>query len=108
MRPRHFIFASVCCLALANCGAVTESLLVDPSAYAYYRCDDIARILPAKIGREQELKALIAVAEQESFGVAVAAVAYQDEYVKTRAEIRILAENAKELRCEGISIPPAK
>jgi hypothetical protein len=108
MRPRHFIFASVCCLALTNCGAVTESLLVDPSAYAYYRCEDIARALPGKLAREQQLKALIAVAEKESFGVAIAAVAYQDEYVRTQAEIRILAESARERRCEGISVPSAK
>lgn len=93
---------------MTGCGAITESLLVDPSAYAYYRCDDIARILPSKLAREQQLKSLIAAAEQEAFGGVIAAVSYKDEYVRTRAEIRQLAESAKDRRCEGISIPPEK
>jgi hypothetical protein len=86
---------------MSGCGAGSADMLfVNPGGFDYNSCSDIATITKATIKRQQELKELIDRAEQDTAGTIVAAAAYRTEYLKTRGDLKQLAEVSQRKNCE--------
>jgi hypothetical protein len=90
--------------SLSACGSM-EMMFVNPGSFDYMSCAEIATKTKDAVKREQELKELIDRAEQDSFGVIVAATAYRSEYLKSRGDQKLLAEAAQNKNCETASTP---
>lgn len=91
---------------LAGCGVGSmETLFIKPGKFDYFTCADIATATKSATRREQELKELIARAEQESFGVFMATMSYRSDYLRARGELAQLAEVSQSKNCENQPTP---
>jgi hypothetical protein len=105
MNSRPHIGARACGTLLlaalvSGCGAgLEEMFFVKPGTYDYDSCADLAKATKAARQREEELKTLIERAEQESFGVFVAATAYRTQYLQVKGNLKLLAQTAQSKNC---------
>jgi hypothetical protein len=114
-RDRRFLPASrfgivaLIAAAASGCAMDTDSvglLTADPLRYELYDCTQIAAAVTAASAREQELRALIEKAERGGGGgTVVAAVAYRNDYLRARGELRVLHDTAQSKGCP--EQPPA-
>ncbi len=86
---------------VAGCGGNFNSsdLLVDPGRYAMYKCDDLVARWKAVTGREKELRALMARADQTGAGVVVGSLAYHSELDAVVGDERLIQRAAAEKNC---------
>ncbi len=78
--------------------------LVAPDKYVLYTCEEIAREIPVKMAREQELRALMVKAGDDPSGRLVSSLAYDPEYLSVRGEMNDLRASAAAKNCNA---PPA-
>ena len=108
-RPRVFPSATVvrrtCAAvlgaALAGCSMSggAGSLMVDPSLYGAYHCDDLAKQWKVLVAREKELRALMQRADQGTGGSVIGSLAYRPDYDSVLSEEKLLQRTAAEKKC---------
>jgi hypothetical protein len=105
MTTRHNIHRLGGALLLAaivsGCAGSMEMMFVNPGSFDYMSCADLAAATRTTTKRERELKELTDRAEQESFGVLVAATTYRSEQMKARGDLLLLAEASRNKNCEA-------
>ena len=87
---------------LAGCSSFTLEpplLITDPGKYLYHNCDQINTMAKAMANRLQDLKTLIAKADQGFAGPFVSTVAYRADYLSVTEELRLLEETARNKKC---------
>jgi hypothetical protein len=105
-RPRARAAALVALLAgafLAGCSSAGDSpftLFADPGKYEYFSCEQITAQRKHWSSREQELKALMTKAEQDTGGVIVNVLAYKADHVAASEELKVLESAARSKSCE--------
>jgi hypothetical protein len=89
-------------IALSACSSMSMdnvTFFADPSVYDYHSCDQIAAIRQQWSSREQELKQLMARAEQSTGGAAISVIAYQADYIHAKEQVRVTAAAARAKNC---------
>ena len=87
---------------LSACSSAGDSRLTvfaDPGQYDFYSCDQLTAQQKYWEGREQELKQLMARAEQSTGGAFVNVIAYQADYVSAKEQLQVLAATARAKKC---------
>lgn len=104
--PLAFIiagFAAACSSAGGNNPLTGDNnpftVFVDPGQYLYLSCEQIAAQRTASTNRAQELKLLMAKAEQGTGGAIVNVIAYKTDYVSATEEVKVLDATAREKKC---------
>ena len=94
--------------ALASCGALSEdtalNIFVAPGKFDIFSCTDIETRAAGARYRLKELDALMAKSAQGPGGEFVNVIAYRNEHLQTRGDIRLLAEAAAHKGCAGQSV----
>ena len=85
--------------ACSSAGDSRLTLFADPGVYDFYSCDQIAAQQKTFQTREQELKQLMARAEQSTGGAFVNVIAYQADYVSAKEQLQMLAATARAKNC---------
>jgi hypothetical protein len=88
---------------LAACSSSSDSgfsLFADPGKYQYFSCEQIAGQQKSWSTRAQELKSLMARADQSTGGAAVGFIAYKADYVAASEELEMLQSTARSKNCE--------
>ncbi len=88
---------------LAGCSSAGDSpftLFADPGKYEYFSCEQITAQRKHWSSREQELKALMTKAEQDTGGVIVNVLAYKADHVAASEELKVLESAARSKSCE--------
>jgi len=88
-------------LALAGCGLTGEStgaLIVDPSRYEGYHCNDLTIQWKALLARQQELQGLMDKAGDGS-GALIGTMTYRTDYETVLGEEKVLQRTAAEKNC---------
>ncbi|MGB7078587.1 MAG: hypothetical protein WBD53_15480 [Xanthobacteraceae bacterium] len=93
--------AAVVGAALAGCSMSggAGSLLVDPSLYSAYHCNDLATQWKVLVAREKELRALMQRADQGTGGSVIGSLAYGADYDSVLSEEKLLQRTAAEKKC---------
>lgn len=88
--------------ALAACSTTDglDSMLVDPSRYEGYNCQELANQLKALDKREDDLRNLIDRADESSAGVVIGAFAYRTDYETAIADKKVLRRTMAEKKCQ--------
>jgi hypothetical protein len=87
---------------LSACSSAGDSRLTvfaDPGQYDFYSCDQIAVQQKYWQTREEELRQLMAKAEQSTGGAFVNVIAYQADYVSAKEQLQVLAATARAKNC---------
>lgn len=88
--------------ALSACSSAGDNqvtFFADPGTYQYHSCDQIASIRKHWVGREQELRELMARAEKGTAGAVVNVIAYQTDYVTAKEQLQLLDAAARSKNC---------
>jgi hypothetical protein len=89
---------------LAGCGSTysdgVSSLLVDPSRYDGFNCNDLIHQLNSLNANEKELRNLINKADESAGGVVLGALAYRSDYQTVLEQKRLLQRAAAEKKCQ--------
>lgn len=88
MRPLALRYAAVTgvTLFLGGCTSFGNSAFSDPSKYELYNCQQLTTARTASNNRVIELEGLMAKAETGAAGSVVSGLAYQTDYVATKAD----------------------
>ncbi|HUN97737.1 MAG TPA: twin-arginine translocation pathway signal [Bradyrhizobium sp.] len=78
---------------------------VDPSIYDYYDCKQLETTRKTLTDRAAQLQALIDKADTGFGGAVVGEVAYRNDYITARAQLKLLEENWRRNKC--VASPPA-
>lgn len=81
--------------------------LVAPGKYVLYNCPEIAVAYNGLVARQRELEGLMAKASQDSGGRFVSAIAYDTDYARTKADLRVLRQEAVAKNCKMPDAAPA-
>jgi hypothetical protein len=90
------------CTLLGGCSSFTlESplLITDPGKFQYHSCDQLNAAAKATSIRVQDLKVLMAKADQGIAGPLVGAVAYRIDYIAANGDLRLIDETARAKNC---------
>jgi hypothetical protein len=77
---------------------------VDPSIYDYYDCKQLETTRKSLTDRTVQLQALIDKADTGFGGAVVGEVAYRNDYITARAQLKLLEENWRRNKC--VASPP--
>jgi len=102
MRLSRFALASGLALAAALGGCAdskTGTLLVSPSRFTLYNCNEMGVHQKAIVARQRQLEDLMARAKRDSGGGIVSAVAYEPEYQNMLGELKVLRQQAAQKDC---------
>jgi hypothetical protein len=106
---RPVLLAVLLAAGTGGCAMDTDKvglLTADPLKYELYDCAQIATAVISASTREQELRGLIDRAERGGGGgTVVAAMAYRNDYLRARGELRVLHDTARNKGCP--EQPPA-
>lgn len=96
--PIATLFAA---LALSGCATddTMSFVLVSPGKFILYTCPELITQGRAMAKRDRELESLMAKAGQGAGGQFVNAIAYRQEYLTNRGEMKDLRAQAKEKQC---------
>jgi hypothetical protein len=78
------------------------TVFADPGKYEYFSCELLSTSRKTWAERELELKLLMDRAEQSSGGAFVNIIAYQNDYVAAREELKVIDETRRTKRCDGL------
>ena len=100
-KRRMPIGALLAALALSGCASddTMSFMLVSPGKFILYTCPELIQQGRAMAKRQRELESLMAKAGQDAGGQFVNAVAYRQEYLTNRGEMKDLRGQAKEKQC---------
>jgi len=102
LRVLGLLFALSSGALLSACSSAGDSrltLFADPGLYDFYSCEQLAGQQKYWATREQELKQLMARAEQSTGGAFVNVIAYQADYVTAKEQLQVLAATARAKNC---------
>ncbi len=71
----------------------------DPLKYQFFDCKQMADTMKGLLAQEQKYRDLIAKAEQETGGGVVATFAYKNDYMKLRADMKVLHDTQERRDC---------
>ena len=92
--------------ACANLGdGPLSGAFVDPSIYDYYDCKQLEAQRKTLTDRAAQLQALIDKANTGFGGAVVGEVAYRNDYITARAQLKLVEENWRRNKC--VASPPA-
>jgi hypothetical protein len=91
------LLAAVVTCALAQTDM--SSFYADPAKYTLYGCKQLAQARPLLLYRIQKLEALMAKANAGSGGQAASALAYNNDYLTLRGDLRNLDTRAVDRNC---------
>jgi hypothetical protein len=88
--------------ALAGCSTTDglDSMLVDPSRYEGYNCNDLGKQLQALDKRQKDLRNLIDRAGEGAGGVVIGALTYRTDYETVIADKKVLQRTMAEKKCQ--------
>jgi len=99
----------LCGVTLSACANMGDGPLsgafVDPSIYDYYDCKQLEAQRKTLTDRAAQLQALIDKANTGFGGAVVGEVAYRNDYITARAQLKLLEENWRRNKC--VASPPA-
>lgn len=91
--------------SLSGCANMGDGPLsgafVDPSIYDYYDCKQLEDTRKALTARAASLQALIDKADTGFGGAVVGEVAYRNDYITARAQLKLLEENWRRNKCKA-------
>lgn len=95
------IAALLAALALSGCANddTMSFLLVSPGKFILYTCPELVTAGRQMAQRDRQLESLMAKAGQGAGGQFVNTVAYRQEYLTNRGEIKDLRAEAKQKQC---------
>ncbi|HEY0567360.1 MAG TPA: twin-arginine translocation pathway signal [Xanthobacteraceae bacterium] len=95
-------------VSLTGCSGLSEdaanAVFVAPGKFDVYTCADIGRRARSALTRELELQELMDRASQSPGGALVNELAYRNEYLQARAELKLLADTASGKNCTRESL----
>jgi hypothetical protein len=94
--------ATACVVAIIS-GCASDDILspyAEPGKYDFLDCTSIAERITKASDREKQLAFLMTRASEAADGAIVNAIAYQDEYNTTRANLRSLRKAAEVKKCQ--------
>jgi hypothetical protein len=111
MRMRFLCwFAAMCAAAITTgCASLeddTFSPYAEPGKYDFLDCPSIATALAKASGTERQLAQLMTRASEGAGGAMVNAMAYQDRYNTTRAQMRALRKARELKKCSPSDLNP--
>jgi hypothetical protein len=87
---------------LSGCSSFTlETPLyfADPGKFLYHDCDQLNTAAKATAARMQDLKTLMAKADQGIIGPLVGVAAYQTDYIAASQDLRLIEDTARTKNC---------
>jgi hypothetical protein len=97
----HTIILIAGALSACSTGNNPFTAFVDPGKYQYLTCEQINANRRVWSAKEQELKMLMAKAEQGAGGAVVNVLAYKGDYVAANEELQVLDLSARAKNCEN-------
>lgn len=95
---------------LAGCAGVGDSALsgafVDPAKYELYDCKQLEAERKSLEARTAQLQGYIDKAQTGTAGTVVGEVAYRNDYISTRASLKLANEAWERGKCEATVAPP--
>lgn len=91
-------------LAACSLGGGPGSLLVDPSLYAVYHCNDLATEFITLAKREKELRDLMDKASEGGGGTVIGALAYRSDLETVLAKERMVKRLGAEQKCPFVAV----
>lgn len=92
------------CASLAGCGSLSESttdaLFAAPGRFDIYTCRDLAKQELATRKRVDDLEVLMRRAQAGTAGTVVATVAYRSDFLRARAELKLIHDTAVRRKCD--------
>ena len=88
---------------LSACASVSDSPLTvfaEPGKYDYNTCEQIAGQKKGWQNREQELRQLMAKAEQSTGGAVVSVLAYKADHIAALEELKVLEAAGRSKNCD--------
>ncbi len=82
-----------------NSEDISAAVMTDPLKYELYDCKQMEGQMKALVAQADRFKDLIAKAEQGPGGTIVATVAYKNDYLRVRADIKNLRESQQRRNC---------
>jgi len=89
----------------AQMGETMSSAFADPAKYDLYECKQLEPERKALTNRAAELQGLMAKADTGVAGPVVAELAYRNDYISTRARLKLAEEAWRRNKCH--ETPPA-
>lgn len=97
-------------ISLAGCAGVGDSALsgafVDPAKYELYDCKQLEAERKSLEARSTELQGYIDKARTGTAGTVVGEVAYRNDYISTRASLKLANEAWERGKCVATAAPP--
>src|SRR5215471_15242480 len=97
-------------LALSGCSSMSDSVLTeafaDPAKYGLYDCKQLEAERKSLAGRATDLQRLMEKADTGVAGPVVAELAYRNDYIAVRGQMRFADEAWRKNRCR--ETPPAE
>lgn len=91
---------------LGGCASAGSSVFVDPARYSLYNCQQLGTARVTVNARVVELERLMAKAETGAAGQLVSGLAYQSDYVASRAQRDQIDEKIVQNNCNAASLAP--
>lgn len=96
--------------SLAGCAGVGDSALsgafVDPAKYELYDCKQLETERKSLEARSAQLQGYIDKARTGTAGTVVGEVAYRNDYISTRASLKLANEAWERGKCASTAAPP--
>ncbi|MBN8963341.1 MAG: twin-arginine translocation pathway signal [Rhizobiales bacterium] len=97
-------------ISLAGCAGVGDGALsgafVDPAKYELYDCKQLEAERKSLEARSTELQGYIDKARTGTAGTVVGEVAYRNDYISTRASLKLANEAWERGKCVATAAPP--
>lgn len=91
-------------VALSGCAGMGDGFMsgafVDPAKYDYYDCKQLETERTKLAKRVAELQGLIDKAGTGTGGAVVGEIAYRNDYISSRAQLKLLEENWRRNKCK--------
>jgi hypothetical protein len=111
--PSHRIAAALALIlsgiSLSSCTNMGDGFMsgafVDPAMYDYYDCKQLEDQRKSLNGRVDQLQQLIDKANTGTGGAVVGEIAYRNDYITARAQLKLIDQNWRRNNC--VASPPS-
>jgi hypothetical protein len=98
-------------VTLSGCAGMGDGFMsgafVDPALYDYYDCKQLQDQRKSLNNRASELQALIDKANTGTGGAVVGEIAYRNDFITARAQLKLLEANWRRNKCVEVPDKPA-
>ena len=92
-------------VALSGCAGMGDGFMsgafVDPAIYDYYDCKQLENQRKVLNKKVEDLQALIDKAATGTGGTVVGEIAYRNDYITARAQLKLLEQNWQKNKCQA-------